>query len=191
MSTETNQETSVTSETNAGEGTQQDSPIQLSKAEYDALKASEASLGSLKREFKDLKKSIETKTTEAPQQNHTTADNSLLEKSYLRAAGVSHPEDVDLALQTAKKWNMAVDALVDDPDFQIKLEKQRTNRSNLDATSNLSGNGNTSSAKSDPAYWIAKGTPPSATDVPDRKTRATIARAMIASTKNSKKFWND
>ena len=55
----------------------------------------------------------------------------------LRQAGLSHQDDIDLARSTAKKWGVdLVDVLADD-DFKVKLERQQTNRSNADATSNI------------------------------------------------------
>lgn len=115
----------------------------------------------------------------------------LLHKSYLRAAGITAEDEIELARDIAKKWGMEIDKLVDDDDFKAKLEKLRTSKANADAVSNIKGGQGTSQAKNTPEYWIAKGTPPSMTDVPDRKTRAKIARAMMDSAKNSKKFYND
>ena len=91
-----------------------------------------------------------------------------------------------------KKWGVEVDALVDDDDFKAKLEKHRTTKANSLATSNIRGSAGETQAKNTPEYWISKGAPPSRTDVPDRKTRATIVRAMMknAST-DGKKFYND
>lgn len=162
----------------------QEEIVSISKKDYDLLNQT---LGSLKRENKDLKKPKEnSQSTESK-----TEPSALLQKSFLRAASITHPDDVALALTTAKKWHMEVDELVDDTDFQEKLEKQRTARSNADATSNVRGGGSSQQAKTTPEYWIAKGTPPSAADVPDRKARAKIARAMMDNAKVGKKFYND
>lgn len=114
-----------------------------------------------------------------------------LEKMALRTAGITHEEDVDLARKTAKKWGMDIDDVLSDEDFKVKLERQQTARANADATSNVKGNGNSSNAKGDAAYWIAKGVPPTAADVPDRKTRATIARALMNNAKDGGKFYNE
>lgn len=118
-------------------------------------------------------------------------DNGLLKKAFLRSAGITHAEDVELAISTAKKWGMDVDALVDDPDFRVKLERQQTERSNALATSNLKGGSGDQSAKSTPEYWKAKGTPPTPQDVPDRKLRAKIIRGMMDSEKGRGKFYNE
>lgn len=171
---------------NAGEGNQEGGEmVSVSKADYDKLNQT---LGSLKRENKDLKKPKE-EVKETPKTNQP--DNSLLEKAYLRSAGINDPDEVKLALDTAKKWGVSIDSLVDDDDFKIKLEKVRTQKSNELATSGIKGGAGTSQAKNTPEYWIAKGTTPSATDVPDRKTRVKIAKAFMANAKSSKTFYND
>lgn len=173
-----------TNDTN-GESNEIDT-IAVPKADYEKMNQT---LGSLKRELKDLRKSKEeTKVTE---NTSSKPDNSLLEKAFLRSAQITDSEEVELALSTAKKWGVSIDALVDDEDFRVKLDKLRTNKSNIAATSNIKGSGGTSQAKLTPEYWVAKGTPPSPADVPDRKLRAKIARAMMGNAKNGKKFYND
>ena len=172
-----------------GQGTEAET-IALSKQEYEKLNQT---LGSLKRELKDLKKPKESAVT--PTENQKPEDSALsqkLEKMALRQAAITHPDDVELARNTAKKWGVDIDEVIDDEDFKVKLERQQTSRSNAAATSNIRGSGATGQAKFDAAYWIAKGVPPSATDVPDRKTRAGIARAMMKNAGTSgKTFYND
>ena len=168
-----------------GEGDGQAENLTISKKDYETLNQT---LGSLKREIKDLKKSKEG----PPETPQTKPDEfGLLHKSYLRAAGITHPEDIELARDISKKWNMDVDKLVDDDDFKVKLERQQTARSNASATSNIKGGGGTSQAKNTPEYWIAKGVPPSNTDVTDRKLRAKIVRAMMDNAKTGKTFYNE
>lgn len=189
MSTEQNQEVPVTPEATEGEGTESETEtIAVAKKDYDKLNQS---LGSLKRELKDLQKAQVAKETPQPTKTDESVLEQKIEKMALRSAGITHEDDVDLARKTAKKWNMDIDDVLHDDDFKVKLERQQTSRANLDATSNIRGSASTSQAKNTPAYWIAKGVPPTAADVPDRKVRATIARAMMDSTKNSKKFYND
>lgn len=189
MTTETSQEEVVVPETNEGEVEQEVDTISLRKSEYEKLNQD---LGSLKRELKDLRK-IKEDTKETPKSN-TQPDNRLLErleKSVLRQHNISHPDDVDLARNTAKKWGMDLEDVLVDDDFKAKLDRQQTARDNIAATSNVKGGAGSNQAKNSPEYWIAKGIPPSASEVPDRKTRANIARAMMASAKSSKKFYND
>lgn len=112
-------------------------------------------------------------------------DAGLIEKTYLRAAGITAEDEVELALTTSKKWGVGLDRLVDDEDFQAKLDKHRTSKSNAAATSNIKGNQSGSKASDTPEYWIAKGAPPTADQVPDRATRTKIVRAMMANAKGS------
>lgn len=115
-----------------------------------------------------------------------------LEKVTLRSEGITHPDDIELARNTAKKWGVDVEAVVADEDFKVKLERQQTARANASATSNVKGGGGNSEAKNTPEYWISKGVPPTKEQVPDKKTRVAIARAMIAGAKTGgKKFYND
>lgn len=159
--------------------------ISIPKKDYENLNQT---LGSLKRELKDLKKSKD-EPKETTIENKT--DNPLIEKAYLRAAGITDAEEVELARATAKKWNMGLDEVVDDGDFKIKLDKLRTQKSNELATTNIKGGQGGGDAKNTPEYWISKGIPPTRDQVPDRKTRAKIARAMMANAKSGKKFYNE
>ena len=195
MSTGTNQETGTESITGTGEGDSKSTTsdvVSLTKAEYEDLVGIKSSYGSLKRDFKDLKKSFDEKSQDTPPNKPTPDSSGLLEKGYLRMAGIQAQDEVDFALSKAKKWGMTVDQLVEDDDFQGQLAKLRTAKNNAVATSNIQGGAGTSQAKNDPAYWIAKGLPPTRDDVPDRKTRAKIARAMVgAASKKQMKFYNE
>lgn len=168
-----------------GEGEGAENLIKLSKQEYDDLLKAKSDFGSLKREFKDLKKSLE----ETPPKTNT--DNGLLEKAFLRSAGLTKQTEVDLALSTAKKWNQPIDELVNDPDFLVKLQGLRDQEANVNATSNIRGGSGDSQAKYTAEYWQAKGTYPTAQDVPDRKVRAKIARAFMSSAKEGKKYYSE
>lgn len=185
--TNNSQEEVVISENN--EGGEEQETIAVPKKDYDALNQT---LGSLKREVKDLKKSKDESPKEP--KDSPKPDERLLErveKMALRSAGLTHEDDIDLARKTAKKWNLDLEDVLTDDDFKVKLEKQQASRDNLAATSKVKGGAGTSQAKNTPEYWIAKGIPPSVTDVPDRKVRAKIARAMMSNAKSSKTFYND
>ena len=115
-----------------------------------------------------------------------------LEKVTLRSYDITHPDDVELARNTAKKWGVDVDEVVADEDFKAKLGRQQTARANVEATAGVKGGRGGSDVKNSPEYWVAKGVPPTREQVPDRKTRANIVRAMMANSKTSgKKFYND
>lgn len=120
-------------------------------------------------------------------------ENNLLQKTYLRAANIFDSEEVELAIETAKKWNMGIDQLVDDSDFKVKLQKFRDEKTIEKATADVKGNrgGGATGAKDTAQYWISKGVPPTPQDVPDRKTRAGIVRQFLSSQKSSKTFYND
>ena len=129
-----------------------------------------------------------------PPKKEEPSDSVLLEKVEriaLRQAGVTHAEDIELARNTAKKWKMDIDEVLADEDFKAKLERQQTARANVEATSDVRGGGNVSKVKEKPEYWIAKGVPPTREDVPDRKTRAEIARSMMDKSKSGKTFYNE
>jgi hypothetical protein len=175
---------------NGAEGNENEAEVvKIAKADYDQLNQT---LGSLKRELKDLKKTKEESKETA---NQTKPDENVLlqriEKMALRGAGITHPDDIELARNTAKKWGVDIDEILIDEDFKVKLERQQTNRTNIEATSKLKGGTGASQAKNEPSYWIAKGTVPSRTDIPDRKTRVAIVKAMQQNSKSSKTFYND
>ena len=193
MTTEINQEGGEQPIEGAGEGEQNggEDTITISKSEWEKTNQT---LGSLKRENKDLKKPKEDPAKETSKTNTDPSDSRLLErleKTALRTANITHEDDIDLARKTAKKWGMDLEDVLLDDDFKTKLERQQTSRDNLNATSKVKGGAGTSQAKNTPEYWIAKGVPPTTADVPDRKARAKIARAMMSNAKTSKTFYND
>lgn len=173
---------------NEGEGASEgaDDVVTVKKGDYEKLNQT---LGSLKRELKDLKKPKE-ETKETPTTNKSQ-DNSLVEKTYLRAAGITDKEEVELALSTAKKWGVSIDEVVDDEDFKVKLDKVRTQKSNAIATAGVKSGTSGTQAKNTAEYWIAKGTPPTPSDVADRKTRSAIINKMMAQEKSGSKFYNE
>lgn len=192
MNTEENNQAVVVDTTNnEGEGETNADTISISKTEYEKLNQT---LGSLKREIKDYKKSKDesqetSKKNDKPDEISRTLER--VEKMALKQANITHEDDVELARKTAKKWNVDLEDLLDDSDFKVKLEKQQSERDNLAATSKIRGGGGQSQAKLSPDYWIQKGTPPSPADVPDAKVRRNIIRAMMSDNTPSKKFYND
>ncbi len=179
----------VITKTNEGEGEAE--TVSVPKKDYDTLNQT---LGSLKRELKDLKKSKE-ETKETPEKTKTDENQLLakIEKMSLRQAGISNPDDIKLAQDTAKKWGMDIDDVLADEDFKVKLERQQTARANVAATSGVKGGQGGSQAKNTAEYWIAKGIPPTPNDIPDKSTRQKIVTAVIKAVKqgDNKKFYND
>ena len=190
MDTETT-ETGASTETDAGEG--EIETLTIPKSDYEKLNQT---LGSLKREIKDLKKPKE-ETKETPEK--TKPDDALLqrmEKLALKTANVTHEDDVELARKTAKKWGMEIEEVLEDDDFQVKLKKQQDSRSNIEATSGVKGDGSgkgNSKGKSD--FWINSNTPPSDTDIETHKIpKSELAKIMahfITNKGSNKKFYND
>ncbi len=173
---------------NGGEGDNVET-ISVPKAEYDVLNQT---LGSLKRELKDLKKAPTKDEPKETLKNSTKnpEEFGLIHRTYLRAAGVTGDDEVELARKIQKETGMDWEKVPDSKYFKLELEELRTSKANATATSNIRGGQGKGDSKNTPEYWIAKGTPPSATDVPDRKVRAKIARAMMGNAKNGKQFYN-
>lgn len=186
-----NQGEVVVPETNEGEGT--DEVITLKKEDYSKLNET---IGSLKREIKDLKK-VGEKTKDEPKETpkNQPEENVLLQRLeglVLQQAGLTHQDDIELARNTAKKWGIELEKVVVDEDFKAKLDRQQTTRNNITATTKIRGGQGESQTKNTPEFWIAKGIPPTPADISDRKTRATIIRKMIESNRTGgKKFYND
>ena len=178
-----NQDISV-DENDGGEGAEEneelDGKIQLSKDEYDKLKASEATIGSLKRELKDLRKSADAnkeKSNDTPK--NQTEEFGLLQKTYLRAASITEEDEIELARDIQKKIGIEWDKLVDDDYFQGKLQKLRDAKANAAAADiGRRGGAAPSGAKNTPEYWMQKGDLPDAKTVSDRKTRVSIIQAI-------------
>jgi hypothetical protein len=195
MDTDNNNQDVTIDANNGGEGNGNEAAqeFKLSKAEYEELVGYKSTVGSLKRELKDLKKSSEGNgqgNKETPKTN--TEEFGLLHKSFLRAAGITAEDEVDLAREVSKKWGMDIDKLVDDEDFKGKLQKVRDAKANAAAVDVRGGSSSSSGAKNTPQYWIQKGTPPTPNDIADRKTRASIIRAMADHGKNAGgKFYNE
>ncbi len=158
--------------------------VTISKKDWETT---QQTLGSLKRENKDFKKAQDS-TKETPTKETKTDDSALLQKLErlsLRQAGIDHQDDIELARKTAKKWGVDIDDVLTDEDFKVKLEKQQTGRSNLAATADVKGGTGAASSKTDPAYWLAKGTPPPADMKLGFKDRAKIMRAFMAKERGS------
>lgn len=192
MDTETT-ETEVATENGNGEG--EIDTLTIPKKDYETLNQT---LGSLKREIKDLKKAnedskkIETPTNQKP-------DDALLqrmEKMAFKQHNLSHEDDIDLARKTAKKWNMEVEDVLEDDDFQVKLKKQQDSRANIEATSGVKGeSGMKTGGKSKADFWINSNTPPTDTDIENNKiSKMELAKIMehfIKSKGSNKVFYND
>lgn len=161
--------------------------VKLTKAEYEELVKQKATVGSLSRELKSLKKQLEPKpeTTEVK-----TDEFGLLQKTYLASSGIKDADEVELAKEVQKKTGLDWDKLVEDDYFQSRLTKLRNTKDNAAATDVSGGSGGGVGKTAD--FFIARGTPPTAKDIPDRKARVEIIHQMMANEKNSGgKFYNE
>lgn len=191
MSTDTNNQDGAPTADGAGEGKVEAPEIKLSKAEYDELVGIKSSYGSLRREFKDLKKSLETKESEPTPSSKPTEEFGLLQETYLRTtAKLETDEEIELAKKIQKETQMPWDRLVRSKYFTAELDGLRTTKANASATDVTGGQGGSSGKGAD--YWIAKGTPPTAKDIPNRKDRVAVIMAMADNEKNGGgKFYNE
>ena len=156
--------------------------IALSKKEYDELKKAETTIGSMKRELKDLRqkadesKNSPNETKETPK--NQTEEFGLLQRSYLASLGYKDADEVERAKEIQRETGMEWEKLAESKYFQTEMQGLRDAKANAAATDTGAGGAAPSGAKTTPAYWMQKGTPPTKEDVPDRKARAAIIRAM-------------
>lgn len=155
------------------------------------LQKSAETIGSLKRELKDLKKILKESQEPSQEVSKETNNFGLSEKALLKAYGVSDEEEVELARKIQKQTGMPWDELVDDEYFESKLKQHRNYRSNAFAATGIETGGGDVKAKFTPQYWLQKGVPPTREQVPDTAARRKIARAFIANAKKGKTFYND
>lgn len=141
-------------------------------------------------EIKELKIKKEPEKSSVMIPEKKPDEFGLLQKTYLRAAGVVAEDEIELARDLQKKTGLDWDKLVDDDFFKAKLENLRTSKANADATSNIRGGQGSSAAKNTVEYWLGKGEAPPKTPE-NRKLRADLMRALMNKEKEGKKFYND
>ena len=142
-------------------------------------------LGSLKRELKDLKKPKEEVAEKSPSEEF-----GLLQKTFLVSSGIKDADEIELAKEIQKKTGVEWDKLVEDDYFQSRLTTLRNTKENALATNVTGGSGGGVTKSAD--FFIAKGIPPTAKDIPDRKARVAIIEQMMSAEKNGGgKFYNE
>ena len=135
---------------------------------------------------------IEKKEKPKVEKSEPDKEFGLLEKSFLRSADIIDEDEIGLVKKLMEETGKEIDVLIETKYFKSELEELRAKKTIEKATSDIKGGRGETKAVNTPEYWIAKGTPPTAEQVPDRKTRAKIARAMMASAATGgKKFYND
>lgn len=121
-------------------------------------------------------------------------DFGLLELTYLKAEDIKEDDEIEFVKKELKEAGLSKDQLPKlfaNKYFKSQLEDFRNEKANVKATSDVKGGSGESRAKESPEHWISKGRPPTAEEVPDRKTRVKIARAMMDNVKSGKKFYNE
>jgi len=146
--------------------------------------------------LKDKITDLEKNSQKLPEKIEKKSDEfGLLEKTYLASmVKVIDEEEVKLAEKgwnEYKKFGGTFESYVQHPIFTGQLEAHRTAKANADATSNIRGGAGGTETKNTPGYWLAKGTPPTAEQVPDKKTRVKIYRAMMTQKESGGKFYNE
>ena len=189
---ESNQD-GVVDENNDGEGSEE---ITLKKGEYSKLNET---IGSLKRELKDLKKVNETPKN----QEEKKSDDVVMKKLYdmsLKMAGITTDDDVEFL----EKWkrdngyeNADVESVLGKKGFQTEFADFRTAKQNAISTDVKGGEKGGGSGDKDADYWLSRATKNSEgklmfpEDLPnDYKLRAAIVDKMIASTESTAQFYN-
>ena len=149
MNTETNQDI-VVDDNNEGEGTEE--VVTLKKEEYAKLNET---IGSLKRDLKDLKKVKE----ETPEK--TKSDDKLLERldnMAKKMAGITAGAQEELYNKWKTDTGREADDIISNSIFQKELGELKTAEANQKATSDIKGERGESGVKNTADYWIAKAT---------------------------------
>lgn len=189
VSTETTEEKGGGSEENTPQFVTKDD---LGAALKEALEPITSDIGSLKRTAKKTTKETKTDTPEKTAKTDSPDLQKTVDELTLDIAGIKEQDEIDLYNRLKEETGKNGKDLLNSKYFQAELEGLRTDRSNADAASNVSGDKTKVAAKDSPEYWLAKGQPPTPEQVPDRKKRAEIARAFIGKGKtNGKTFYND
>jgi len=168
----------------ATDAPEKDKLEETNKQLFERAKKAETENKDLKTKLKGLSEDSKEKPEEKLESKPDTALLEKFDKMTLRSEKITDADEVELANDFKKRTGMEMEEVITDDIFVAKLEKLRDNKANTLATEGIKdGGGGKGSAKDTPEYWIAKGTPPTVDQVPDRKVRAKIARAMMAEEK--------
>jgi hypothetical protein len=154
----------------------------------------EAKKARLTRQLKQVNKELGVEEVQSEKETKTTKENEfgLVEKGYLRSADIVEADEIELAQTLQKETGKDLDILIESKYFKSELKELRDSKAISKATSGVEGGGGDNKASNTPEHWIAKGVPPTKEQVPDRKTRVKIARAMMKDASTSgKRFYND
>lgn len=176
------------------------SPEELESEDVDWKAKAQELKGIAKRRATQLKRAKEAlakpPVSEPPVKTEISkpAESELLgriDELALQVAGITEDNEVELYNKWKTDTGRDAKSIVNNSIFKAELQKIRDDKANAVAVSNIKGGGGKGQAKDNPEYWVAKGEPPTPEQVPDRKTRAKIIRAMLGETKSSKQFYNE
>jgi hypothetical protein len=162
-------------ESNEEANIENDESVSISKEEYQKLTQT---LGSLKRELKDLKKPNE----EVSERTNKSGGLDYGAKAFLVANGIKGSE-TKLVEEAIKNTGESLEQILENPYFQAKLQETR----DLAMTANATPKGNraTSVPTDSVEYWMAK----PIEEVP-QEMRAKVVNARLASDKSKEMFYN-
>ena len=173
-------------------GTLDESTDWKAKAEDMQRKHREAGIRNRER-TKALKDELATfKVQPIQREEKKSSEFGLLEKGFLRSAGYIDSEEIALFQKWGEETKKTVDELIDHPFVKAEIEKLRTAKANMNATSDVKGDGaGISGDKNTPEYWIAKGTYPEPTSQNLKLREAIIDKMMEREKTGGKTFYND
>lgn len=167
-----------------GEGTTEEESISIPKKDYENLNQT---LGSLKREIKDLRKLKKTQEEE-PETPNKPQSNDLGEKAFLIANGIKGKEEMEFFNKMKKETGKDAESLLETTYFQAELREFREKRASDLATPKGSPRSNNSSVDT-VEYWIAKGElPPNTPD--NKKLREDVVNARMKKEESRGVFYN-
>ena len=94
-----------------------------------------------------------------PEAKEAKSDDKLLErleKISLKTEGIKEADEIELFNKWKDQTGREADDIVGNEIFKKELEDLRTTKKNLEATSDIKGEGEQGSVKDNPDYWIGK-----------------------------------
>ena len=139
-----------------------------------------------------IEKSVEKVEKKSEEKKPDTQLVDKIDRLTLQAGGIKEKEEVELANKWKEKTGRELDEILTNEIFIKELQQIRDDKANEVATTGVKGDAKTSGAKLTAEYWNSKGTPPTAEEVPDKKTRVKIIREMMkGESSGSFRFYND
>jgi hypothetical protein len=186
---DTNEEVVVTPEANeSAEEQPQVETIAVPKSDYDKLNQT---VGSLKRELKDLKKPKDTPAAEVTEsRSNNTGELDETQLDYLDLKGISDSDDIKVIEDVIKKTGMTVREALKDEYVTARLGANKANRdvkaATPSATKRTGGNQGT-----DLATAVARYEESGFKDLPDDYAlRSAVVNAVAAKTNTNKPSWH-